>query len=84
MATEQTVAAPGTELLVDESHGHLQHARKGDGHILLIPQPSLNDHNDPLRWSTVKKWVVSPFENVLSAFFQDNVHQSFQKREVNI
>lgn len=53
-----TANAPGTELLVDEAHSHLQHARKGDGHILLIPQPSLTDRNDPLRWANTKKWVV--------------------------
>ena len=60
------VSAPGTELLMDEDGGGatekklrmLQHAKSGDGHILLVPQPSLIDVNDPLRWSTAKKWVV--------------------------
>ena len=36
----------------------LQHATSGDGHILLVPQPSLTDPNDPLRWGIVKKWAV--------------------------
>jgi hypothetical protein len=58
-------AAPGTEILFDKDGEHgatskqlknLQHLKHGDSHILLIPQPSLNDPNDPLRWSTVKKW----------------------------
>lgn len=60
------VAAPGTEIMMDEAgHGstesrlrNLQHAKIGDGHILLVPQPSLTDPNDPLRWSTRKKWIV--------------------------
>jgi hypothetical protein len=59
------VNAPGTEILMDEEGPgfeqqlkRLQHAKSGDGHILLVPQPSLTDANDPLRWSTAKKWVV--------------------------
>ncbi|PMD39451.1 MFS general substrate transporter, partial [Hyaloscypha variabilis F] len=60
------VAAPGTEILMDEEGAgaterrlhKLQHANTGDGHILLVPQPSLTDLNDPLRWSTPKKWAV--------------------------
>jgi hypothetical protein len=60
------VAAPGTEIMMDEDGGSaterrlhlLQHADSGDGHILLVPQPSLTDPNDPLRWSTPKKWTV--------------------------
>ncbi|RDW68278.1 hypothetical protein BP5796_08935 [Coleophoma crateriformis] len=60
------VAAPGTEIMMDEDgHGStenrlrtLQHAKIGDGHILLVPQPSLTDPNDPLKWSTGKKWMV--------------------------
>ncbi|CZR64179.1 uncharacterized protein PAC_14076 [Phialocephala subalpina] len=60
------VAAPGTEILMDEDGPgateemlhRLQHAKDGDGHILLVPQPSLTDPNDPLRWSAFKKWVV--------------------------
>lgn len=54
--------APGTEILIDEDqNGYihtLQHAKKGDGHILLVPQPSLTDINDPLRWPEWKKWIV--------------------------
>ena len=60
------VAAPGTEIMMDEdSPGAterrlhlLQHADVGDGHILLVPQPSLTNPNDPLRWPVAKKWVV--------------------------
>ena len=60
-------AAPGTELLYDKEGEHgatskrlkiLQHLKHGDSHILLVPQPSLTDPNDPLRWSTAKKWVT--------------------------
>lgn len=36
----------------------LQHTKSGDGHIILVPQPSLIDPNDPLRWSAFKKWTV--------------------------
>lgn len=58
-------AAPGTEILYDQEGDHgatskrlktLQHLKHGDSHILLVPQPSLVDPNDPLRWSTAKKW----------------------------
>ncbi|KIX08806.1 uncharacterized protein Z518_03463 [Rhinocladiella mackenziei CBS 650.93] len=60
-------AAPGTEILYDQEGERgsvsqrlhkLQHVRHGDGHILLVPQPSLTDPNDPLRWSTLKKWAA--------------------------
>ncbi|KAK5135334.1 hypothetical protein LTR08_005438 [Meristemomyces frigidus] len=54
--------APGTELLYDSGMGSqfstLQHVKRGDSHILLVPQPSLTDPNDPLRWSSAKKWVT--------------------------
>ncbi|KKY16545.1 putative cycloheximide resistance [Phaeomoniella chlamydospora] len=59
--------APGTELLFDELKSHnttaehihgLQHKTSGDSRILLVPQPSLTDPNDPLRWTTAKKWLV--------------------------
>lgn len=68
-------AAPGTELLYDAEtdgasssylHG-LQHVKKGDGHILLVPQPSLTDPNDPLLWSSLKKWAT--FSNGLGYSF---------------
>jgi hypothetical protein len=60
------VAAPGTEVLMDEGGPgaterrlhKLQHTKSGDGHIILVPQPSLIDPNDPLRWSAFKKWTV--------------------------
>ncbi|KAH7166076.1 major facilitator superfamily domain-containing protein [Dactylonectria macrodidyma] len=53
--------APGTELLFDNGNGSkqtagLQFIPQGDTHILLVPQPSLSDPNDPLRWSPAKKW----------------------------
>lgn len=57
-------AAPGTEILYDtdgkaDTHLHdLQHATHGDSRILLVPQPSLTDPNDPLRWSQAKKWIT--------------------------
>lgn len=69
-------AAPGTELLYDAGaeqgaqsrHLHsLQHVKKGDGHILLVPQPSLTDPNDPLLWSGRKKWIA--FTNGLGYSF---------------
>lgn len=69
-------AAPGTEILYDQDGEHgdasrrlhqLQHVQKGDSHILLIPQPSLTDVNDPLRWSTLKKWAT--FSNGLAYAF---------------
>lgn len=60
-------AAPGTELLYSTgneqgpiaTHIHdLQRAKGGNSHIILVPQPSTTDHNDPLRWSTLKKWIT--------------------------
>ncbi|KAF7549064.1 hypothetical protein G7Z17_g6655 [Cylindrodendrum hubeiense] len=53
--------APGTELLFDNGNASkaaagLQFIPQGDTHILLVPQPSLSDPNDPLRWSPAKKW----------------------------
>lgn len=54
--------APGTELLIydenNESHKNLQTTSKDDIRIILVPQPSLTDPNDPLRWPLWKKWVV--------------------------
>lgn len=59
MATD---TAPGTELLIydenNESHKNLQTTDKDDIRIILVPQPSLTDPNDPLRWPLWKKWVV--------------------------
>ncbi len=69
-------AAPGTEQLYDlgDEKGDqarrlegLQHVKKGDGHILLVPQPSLTDPNDPLLWPAWKKWIT--FSNALSYSF---------------
>ncbi|KAH8668665.1 major facilitator superfamily domain-containing protein [Xylariales sp. PMI_506] len=52
---------PGTEVLFDNGRrsseiAHLQFIQHGENRILLVPQPSLNDVNDPLRWSKAKKW----------------------------
>lgn len=71
--------APGTEILYDVAEDgsssrrlhHLQHAKHGNGHLLLVPQPSLTDPNDPLRWSTAKKWVT--FVNALGYAFMGAV-----------
>lgn len=62
-AAEQFHAAPGTEILFDGSDNgsiserlhQLKHRETGDGRMLLVPQPSINDPNDPLSWSTTKK-----------------------------
>ncbi|KAL5356427.1 major facilitator superfamily domain-containing protein [Aspergillus floccosus] len=58
----QYIAAPGTELLIDQEHlpsvSTYQHITHGDKEILLVPQPSLNDPNDPLLWSRRKKWLT--------------------------
>lgn len=60
-------AAPGTEILYDSDGAHgalsrhlhtLQHVKKGDSHILMVPQPSLADPNDPLLWPEWKKWTT--------------------------
>lgn len=74
MITPVFKAAPGTELLYDDGDGvanshlqNLQHVKKGDSHILLVPQPSLTDSNDPLLWSRSKKWAA--FSNALSYSF---------------
>jgi hypothetical protein len=64
---DQIQNAPGTTFLIDtgeqdekgDMHLHaLQHAQTGDGRILLVPQPSLTNPNDPLKWSLSKKWTV--------------------------
>ena len=58
---------PGTEILFDNlSHQpnltchqyQLKYRAKGRARLLLVPQPSSNDPNDPLRWSRRKKVVV--------------------------
>ena len=60
-------AAPGTTILFDiQEEGSatakrlhtLQHVKHGDATLLLVPQPSLQDRNDPLLWPTWKKWTV--------------------------
>lgn len=73
-------AVPGTEILFDHSGSHLdshgdfseyQHLKKGDSRVLLVPQPSTTDPNDPLRWSTTKKWAT--FLNALAYAFLGGV-----------
>lgn len=61
--------APGTEYLYDVSGTHeaLQRATDVDDHVLLVPQPSLTDPNDPLRWPTWKRWMT--FTNGLAYSF---------------
>lgn len=76
-ASEDNIfSAPGTEILYDQSGDNVesggefssyQHLQKGDSRILLVPQPSLTDPNDPLRWSTTKKWAT--FVNSLAYAF---------------
>lgn len=52
---------PGTEILFDDISTQLhqlEHRAEGDTRVLLVPQPSTTDLNDPLRWSTTKKTLV--------------------------
>ncbi|KAM0321499.1 hypothetical protein ACHAPQ_009395, partial [Fusarium lateritium] len=62
--TTASIRPPGTELLYDiDNHGvstnHLQYVKDKQGnHVILVPQPSTTDPNDPLRWSKAKKWIV--------------------------
>ncbi|KAJ5783018.1 MFS general substrate transporter [Penicillium paradoxum] len=55
---------PGTELLFDSDgpssqlYGHLQHIERKGRRILLVPQPSRTDPNDPLSWSRMKKGII--------------------------
>jgi hypothetical protein len=57
---------PGTEILFDGGSGdgiladgsQLKHRTSGDRRVLLVPQPSTNDPNDPLNWTTSKKSVT--------------------------
>ena len=60
-------AAPGTTALYDSQEESsatskrlhtLQHVKHGDFNLLLVPQSSLSDPNDPLLWPTWKKWTV--------------------------
>ncbi|KAJ5183081.1 hypothetical protein N7492_000697 [Penicillium capsulatum] len=53
--------APGTEILFDDISTQLhqlKHRARGDTRMLLVPQPSTSDPNDPLRWSSTKKSLV--------------------------
>ncbi|PCG93378.1 Major facilitator superfamily domain, general substrate transporter [Penicillium occitanis (nom. inval.)] len=54
-------SAPGTEILIDQGkqkYEEYQHVTRGNAQILLVPQPSLTDPNDPLRWPRWKKWLT--------------------------
>ncbi|KAK9782962.1 putative Major facilitator superfamily (MFS) profile domain-containing protein [Seiridium cardinale] len=73
-------SAPGTELLYHQSGNNdltasdgspVQHVKHGDGRIILVPQPSRTDPNDPLRWPTWLKW--STFLNALGYAFMGGV-----------
>ncbi|KAJ5999367.1 hypothetical protein N7451_007177 [Penicillium sp. IBT 35674x] len=73
--TQEHSSAPGTELLIDQDNSdaiqHYQHVAHGDSHLLLVPQPSLADPNDPLLWPRWKKWTV--FGNGLFYSFNGGV-----------
>ncbi|KAF4466396.1 Major facilitator superfamily domain general substrate transporter [Fusarium albosuccineum] len=68
---------PGTELLFDSgdscaSGRGLQFVQGRDGsRTVLVPQPSLTDPNDPLRWSKLKKWGT--FLNAIGYSFMGSV-----------
>ena len=57
---------PGTEYLVDLNQDNelgyrlhnLQNQQHEDATIILVPQPSLYDPNNPLRWSPFWKWAT--------------------------
>ncbi|QDS67734.1 hypothetical protein FKW77_005937 [Venturia effusa] len=57
-----SVVVPGTEVLYDRGRSdqihNLQQVKHGESHILLVPQPSLTDASDPLRWTAWKKRAV--------------------------
>ncbi|KAH7203449.1 major facilitator superfamily domain-containing protein [Fusarium oxysporum] len=58
--TTTGIRPPGTELLYDNA-SYLQYVKdKQVNHIILVPQPSTNDPNDPLRWSRAKKMDCLP------------------------
>ncbi|ETS81161.1 hypothetical protein PFICI_06163 [Pestalotiopsis fici W106-1] len=75
-----TRTTPGTELLYHNDKDHaittvegypIQYIERDDGCIILVPQPSPNDPNDPLRWPAWLKW--STFLNALSYSFMGGV-----------
>jgi hypothetical protein len=72
---QQHISVPGTELLIDQDNSHAiqqyQHVAHGDSRLLLVPQPSLTDPNDPLLWPRWKKWAV--FGNSLFFAFNGGV-----------
>ncbi|KAJ5640016.1 uncharacterized protein N7484_007878 [Penicillium longicatenatum] len=72
---QQHISVPGTELLIDQDKSHAiqqyQYVAHGDSRLLLVPQPSLTDPNDPLLWPRWKKWAV--FGNSLFFAFNGGV-----------
>jgi hypothetical protein len=63
IAAAAASVAPGTEILYDSgmagiSNTNLQYIEADGGHVLLVPQPSLTNWRDPLRWPRWKKWMV--------------------------
>lgn len=77
IAANLTTDAPGTAFLLDSDEPgapahHLQTVQAhGGNRIILVPQPSIADPNDPLRWSKTKKWLV--FLNGLANAFMGSV-----------
>jgi hypothetical protein len=61
-AIEEIGHLPGTEILFDNSTRpdlqHLKSHTNGNSRMLLVPQPSLDDPNDPLSWPAWKKHLT--------------------------
>lgn len=71
---QQQPEAPGTELLILQDHLALpryKYVTRGQDRVLLVPQPSLDDQNDPLLWPRWKKWLT--FSNGLVYTFLGSV-----------
>lgn len=65
---QETIAVEG--LITDTVHERFANLKTaGDGHTILIPQPS-DDPNDPLNWSPARKHVIL-FIVSLAAFLPD-------------
>lgn len=71
---QQQPEAPGTELLILQDHlalSQYKYVTRGQERVLLVPQPSLDDQNDPLLWPRWKKWLT--FSNGLVYAFLGSV-----------
>ncbi|OKL60813.1 hypothetical protein UA08_03913 [Talaromyces atroroseus] len=71
---DQRHEAPGTELLIDQdclARHNYKHVDYGQKRILLVPQPSLENPDDPLVWPRWKKWLT--FANGLAYAFLGSV-----------